>query len=270
MDLVETIRGWQEDARAIDPINGVDKTIEDVGRLKGRAFFPEGLGLQRPNRASGDLDRPDILVVGHYFGTRVYRDRIEKKHGGSEENQPTWRNLNSLLGEALMDRCFMTNWFIGFGLKQIGQFLEVHTCDEGCSPSMAKCSIRRSIRGYEEQCRNLLIDQIRVLRPQTILLLGKEVIRQAHTIAPDEFKLRGWSNITSPFFQGVDAIGPVALNVDVVAASAQTNFVALIHPCQPQNHVWRGHPKKGEEWKKRQADGLKAEKAMIRQALRSP
>lgn len=115
MDLVETIRGWQKDARSIDPIDGVDKTIEDVGRLKGRAFFPEGLGLQRPNRTSGDQDRPDILVVGHYFGKRSYRDRIEKKHGVSEESQPTWRNLSSLLGEALMDRCFMTNWFIGFG-----------------------------------------------------------------------------------------------------------------------------------------------------------
>ena len=211
MDLVETIRGWQKDARSIDPIDGVDKTIKDVGRLKGRAFFPEGLGLQRPNRASGDQDRPDILVVGHYFGTRIYRDRIEKNHGGSEEHKPTWSNLNSLLGEALMDRCFMTNWFIGFGRKQIGQLLKVHTCDAGCSPSIVKWSIRR----YEEQCRNLLIDQIRVLRPQAILLLGKE----AHTIAPAESKLRCWSNITSPFFQGVDAFGPVALNVDVVAAS---------------------------------------------------
>ena len=165
-----------------------------------------------------------------------------------------------------MDRCFMTNWFIGFVPKQIGKFLKHRICPSGCPPFDAKCSICR----YEEKCRKLIIDQIRVLEPKAILLLGKEVTRRAHNIAPC---LKSWGSVKgSSFFRGVDAIGAVASNVLVPAASLHTNFVALLHPSDYRNHVHRGNPMpappKGIERDERKKAGREFEIGLIKNSLK--
>ncbi len=271
MDLVDQIHEWQKRARAINPPeNSKIEAASDDG-LKGRAFFPEGLGLQRLDRTI-EKPWPNILVVGHYFGTSAYRDKIEKKCEGSEDSKTTWSNLKKLLGDARlnMDRCFMTNWFIGFGPKQIGALLKVHdTCGEGCSPSEAECSIRR----YEKECRNLIIDQIRVLKPKAILLLGKEVIRRAHNIAPNDSLLVSWSKVSaSSLFRGVDAIKNVPSKVPVLGANVHTNFVALVHPSDHRNLAFRGNPPPGrpskEAWKERKKAGREFEIGLIKNSLK--
>ena len=265
MNLVEQIRKWQQRAREIVPPD--NKIERAIGELEGRAFFPEGLGLQRLVRSTED-SQPDILVVGHNFGTLDYRKKLAEKFGGSEDNKPTWRNLKSLLGD-VMDRCFMTNWFIGFGSNQTGKFLPNHTCNSGCSPSETKCSIRK----YEEECLNLIINQIRVLKPKAVLLLGEEVIRRAHKIAPDNDRLKSWHRIkASRFFSEVDKIGALASNVDVPEEDFTTNFVALIQPSfHMQNHAHRApealRVKLTQARKECQTAGRQAEIDLIRKSL---
>ena len=83
MNLVEQIRKWQQRAREIVPPD--NKIERAIGGLKGRAFFPEGLGLQRLNRPT-EYPQPDILVVGHNFGTLDYRKNSQRN---SEEVKTT-------------------------------------------------------------------------------------------------------------------------------------------------------------------------------------
>lgn len=101
MKLFEKICEWQERAEAIKPPQG--SGVERAqGRLAGRAFFPAGLGLQN---LAEDQAWPDILVVGHNFGTSAYRRRIEQNSGGSEDKveeskgssgrRPTLRSFRS-------------------------------------------------------------------------------------------------------------------------------------------------------------------------------
>ncbi len=270
MGLIKQIQKWQKDAWEIEP---PDKKIKRAiasldGGLKGRAFFPEGLGLQRLDRSTGE-PLPDILVIGHNFGTLEYRKLVEK-FGGSEESKPTWSNLIRLLGEVSvdLDRCFMTNWFIGFGPKQIGKLLKDHICGSACSPAETKCSIRR----YEKECLDLIIDQIRVFKPKAVLLLGEEVIRRAHKIAPNNEQLKSWGTVKgTSFFSKVDSIGALASNV-VLAADFRTNFVALVHPSfHHLNHVLRApnalREKLERERQKCQTAGRKAEIDLITKSL---
>ena len=268
MNLVEQIHEWQDIAKAITP---PDENIKGAkGRHPGIVFFPEGLGLQNPKREASDEPWPDILVIGHNFGTLDYLEDLKEC---GEEHEPTWRNLSSLLGEiekTLMNRCFMTNWFIGFKTapatapapKQTGEFLADHTCTEHCSSPPLICPHRK----YTEECRELLIAQIRTLRPRVILLLGQDVIRRVHQIAPADSTLR-WKNASKPFWRCLDTIRPVAINVYVPGADIRTNLVALTHPSHPENQAHRGRSEKGMEFKMRMKKGRKYEKAMILEGI---
>ena len=268
MNLVKQIQEWQDIASAITPPNENIKGAK--GRHLGIVFFPEGLGLQNPKREASHEPWPDILVIGHNFGTLK---SLEDLKGCGEERKPTWGNFSKLLGEIekkhptdrpLMNRCFMTNWFVGFPLKQRGEFLADHSCTEHCSPPLI-CPHRK----YVELCRNLLIAQIRTLQPRVILLLGAHVIRRVHAIAPHDSTLRAWKNASKDsFFRCIDIIGPVAFNVYVPEADIHTNLVALVHPSEQRNHAHRGHPppgtaKKGIEFQERMKKGRDYEKAKI-------
>jgi hypothetical protein len=106
---------------------------------------------------------------------------------GREDDKATWRNLRRLLANAdvSMDSCFMTNWFVGLqpGGKQVGEFLS------------------RPDSRYERECRELLLEQIRLLKPEVILLLGLPVVGRAHRIIPDLnpwADAPNWSEVVGP------------------------------------------------------------------------
>ena len=112
--------------------------------------------------------RPTILAIGHNFGCEDYRREIGS--AGREDDKATWRNLDSLLQMAGASpvQCFRTNWFIGLlpGSKQTGRFLK--------KPDPID----------EQDCRLLLLKQIRALRPSVLLGLGPEVASRAYQIIP--------------------------------------------------------------------------------------
>lgn len=60
----------------------------------------------------------------------------------------------------------MTNWFVGLQPddKQVGEFLS------------------RPDSRYERECSELLLEQIRVMKPDVILLLRLPVVNRAHRI----------------------------------------------------------------------------------------
>lgn len=216
-DILDLIRGWQARARAVAPPQGTP-ILRTRGGLPGPAFFPEGYGLQSP---TPNAPWPTIMVVGHNFGCRDYRNQIDAC--GREDDKPTWRNLSRLLsdGGVSIDSCFMTNWFVGLqpGDKQVGDFLA------------------RPDPRFEAECSGLLLDQMRALMPEIILLLGLEVVSRAHRILP---ALRPWASASNWTAVDSSALGPVARAVSIPDTDVSTNVVALLHPSfSPSNQRYR-------------------------------
>jgi uracil-DNA glycosylase len=217
MCILELIRGWQIKAKSILPPEGTN-IIASRGGLPGAAFFPEGYGLQNP---TADAMWPDIMAVGHNFGCEDYRNEINA--AGREDDKATWRNLSRLLADAdvPVESCFMTNWFVGLqpGSKQVGEFLS--------HPDSR----------YERECSELLLEQIRALKPHVILLLGLPVVGRAHRIMPT---LRPWAN--APDWSVVDSssLGSVTREVEIPGTDVKATIVPLLHPSfSPSNQRHR-------------------------------
>lgn len=206
MEIIDAIRGWQTKAKSIAPPEGTD-ILPVRGGLPGPAFFPEGLGLQN---SSSDA-WPCVMAIGHNFGCDNYRTEIDAT--GREDNKATWRNLRTLVTQAgvPIETCFMTNWFIGLqpGNKQVGEF---HS--------------RRDAR-FEQECRELLIEQICTLRPKLILLLGLPVVQRSFEIMPS---LRPWSHCLNWSDIDTSSLGPVVHGTEVPGTGVSTTVVALLHP----------------------------------------
>ncbi|MDT8068481.1 MAG: hypothetical protein ROO76_09995 [Terriglobia bacterium] len=207
MMLLDLIAGWQEKAKIIAPPEG-SQILPARGGLPGPAFFPEGFGLQNPAR---NAPWPEMMAIGHNFGCENYRNEIDTT--GREDNKATWRNLRRLLADAeqSIESCYMTNWFVGLqpGDRQVGEFLEEPNSD------------------YESECNQLLLEQIRTLKPHVILLLGLSVVGRTSRIMP---ALEAWAD--APNWTAVDMsdIGSFAYGVDVPGAGVRSNVVALLHP----------------------------------------
>jgi hypothetical protein len=207
LNILDAIRGWQDQAKHIKPPEGTE-ILSARGGLPGPAFFPEGCGLQNP---TADALWPTIVAVGHNFGCEDYRNEIDA--AGREDDKATWRNLRRLLADAdvPIESCFMTNWFVGLqpGNKQVGVFLSL--------PNTR----------YEQECSDLLLEQMGTLKPDVILLLGLSVVNRAHQIMPT---LRPWAD--APNWSAVDSssLGPVAHGVEIPGTGARANVVALLHP----------------------------------------
>jgi hypothetical protein len=217
MNILELIRGWQIKAKSITPPEDTD-ILPVRGGLQGPAFFPEGYGLQYP---SPDALWPNIMAVGHNFGCEEYRNEINA--AGREDDKTTWRNLSRLLTDAdvPIESCFMTNWFVGLqpGSKQVGEFLS--------SPDSR----------YERECSELILEQIRTLKPNVILLLGLPVVMRVHRIMPT---LKPWAD--APRWKVVDlsSLGSVAYKIEIPCTEVRANVVALLHPSfSPSNQRHR-------------------------------
>jgi len=219
-DLIGNILAWQEEAKHITPPENTG-VLAAQGGLPGPAFFPEGLGLQNVSPARAEW--PTIMAIGHYFGSKRYRSAIDTR--GREDDRRTWLNLENLLrgSDVEIERCYMTNWFVGLHPeKQVGEFLPYE-----------------NVR-YEDECRNLLLKQIRTLRPKAILLLGLNVVRRAYKLIP---RLEPWQ--TAIGWRDVDSskIGSVLCDADVLDSGIRTNIVALLHPSfAPSNQRHRCEP----------------------------
>jgi hypothetical protein len=207
MELLHLVGNWQQQAIKIAPPENAE-LIPARGGLPGPAFFPEGLGLQ--NAAYSNENWPTVMAIGHNFGCEKYRQGIDVE--GREDDKATWRGLCKLLTDAggTIEMCYMTNWFIGLqpGSKQLGNFL-----------------LRPESR-YETECRNLLLQQIKGLEPETILLLGLNVVARAHEIMPGLVPwagARNWKSVDNSLK------GPV-YDVEVPGAGIKVNVVALLHP----------------------------------------
>jgi uracil-DNA glycosylase len=206
--LVDNLVQLQQQAIRIKPPSGTE-LLPARGGLAGPAFFPEGLGLSELALRKGTP--PSIMAIGHNFGCADYRQAIQA--AGREDDKATWRNLDSLLIRAgsRPELCFRTNWFVGLlpGKVQVGEFL------------------RYLDLTYEEACNRLLVEQIKLVQPKVILILGPQVARRAYQVIP---ALAPWRRASR--WNDIDgsSIGHSPRKVNIPIAGISANIAALLHP----------------------------------------
>ncbi len=205
------------------------------GRIVGTAFFPGGDGLIYPR--SSDLF-PDILIVGHDFGTLGYLGACIAA-GEERVTQPTWRGLLARLAAAKIEpqRCLFTNAFLGYRIS--GGNTDVFPA--------------RSDRDYIGRCRDFLGRQIDLVRPRAVVTLGKHVPSFLSALSPD----LPWSSARN--FAQIDRVGPIVANANFDGRRA--SVCALVHPSYGHLNVVR------RRYRGRNAVehiGVEAEVAMLR------
>lgn len=175
------------------------------GRISGTAFFPGGDGVLKP-RLSDTI--PDIFVIGRDCGTLDYFGSCVRD-GCERETQPTWRALLERLRAASVDpeRCYFTNAFVGY--RKTGRNTD-------------QCAAH-SERNYAARCRALLAFQIEILKPRSILVLGKDVPAVLSRLSPD---LRAWSSTSG--FRALDRSTPVVF--DATFGQHRASACVLVHP----------------------------------------
>ena len=181
--------------------------------IPGVAFFPGGYGL-RGSEAGQPLPTfpvGGVMVLGHDFHSETgYRESLARGH--EPMTQPTWRNLNALLGEVGIppERCFYTNLYMG---------LREGTGTTGVFPGAADAA-------FVAHCKSFLIEQLRAQRPSLVLTLGVQVPPVVGVMSPE---LEVWS--AGRGLKHLDTVGPVRANVTWHGADDfTTTVVALIHP----------------------------------------
>ena len=209
--------------------------------IPGTAFFPGGYGLWG---TGADVDLPEfpvggVMILGHDFHSEVgYKASLRK--GTEPETQPTWRKLLEVLrgADIPLEKCFFTNFYVG-----------LREGDEATGPFPGARN-----KNFVQHCTKFFVGQLTVMRPSTIVTLGKYV---PGLIAPLSRELAAWRD--SDGFRQID-IRPVAYDCRFDGVSDfETTVVALVHPSM--RHASVGI---------RQYGGLRgndAETAMLRNAL---
>lgn len=201
---------WRKQSRFVEYPVGV---LPVPAPIPGTSFFPGGFGLW--NSAMGQPLPPfpveGCMVLGHDFHSEAgYRASV--KRGREDANQPTWRNMVSLLNRAgvPLDRCFFTNYYMG---------LRQGSATTGPFPG-------RTDATFVAWCRSFFIEQLRVQRPRLIITLGVSV---PPGIAPLSRQLEDWGRGIG--IRHLDSVGALRRDVSFDGLpSYVTTVVALIHP----------------------------------------
>lgn len=223
IDVTAAISDLQAEARLIRMAETSDCKPAQGG-LPGPAFFPEGLGLSEHAMDAGVI--PIYMAVGHNFGCEDYRSALNAR--GREDNIiGTWQSLDRLLAAAHSnpDLWYRTNWFVGLrpGSENDGPFL---TQDD---------------ESYETNCSRLLLKQIELIKPRTILLLGPVVTRRSYRISPSLGRWR-FSSRNKIRFADIDNQGHTVRNATFTGMDHRANVVSLLHPSKG----WLNEPRRSK------------------------
>lgn len=236
----EAITLWDKVASVAPYPPGLVVPVPEL--MKGRAFFPGGIGLIR-EPGSTELPRwplNGVMILGHDFDTLAnYRKSL--KRGGESAKSPTWGTVLDVLQKANIDHgeCFFTNVYMG---------LREHGKNSGPFPG-------RHDTAYVDRCLVFLAVQFAAQKPRLIVVLGAPAFA---LIAKRLGDLSDWR--AAKTFADIDRIGPVRPSVALGGGQVAT-VVSLIHPSYRERNVG-----------KRSYAGVSghdAEMAMLRDALKS-
>lgn len=198
----------------IKHVQAVDKMIE------GTAFFPGGMGLY-PGGSDyiHQLPKP-IMVLGHDFDS-VTGYKASLGNDTEDMEGPTWSNLLGLLKDADLNpsACYFTNFYMGVRLQERST---------GKHPG-------RTNREFVEACSNFLREQLRVVKPSLLLVLGTHVPPLLAEMAPGQLGVWRKASSTAIYNAGNALVKDIDFGEGVSVRAA----VSLTHPCMRKANLWR-------------------------------
>ncbi|QCO07495.1 hypothetical protein [Azospirillum argentinense] len=197
--------------------------------IRGNGFFPGANGLYID--ASGrtpPMPVGKIMVLGHnYDVVRNYR-KYQRLGEEGVESVATWRTMLALFRQVSIDPrdCFFTNFYMG---------LMEDTDSAGHVVRNTDTFPGAQHRWFIDMCVAFLIEQIRVVRPRLVIVLG---IKTPSKVALAFRQPSLWSNRET--FHDLDRDGRGVLDVVEIAGTNQApTFVAITHPCKRHLNVHR-------------------------------
>ena len=185
--------------------------------IDGLGFFPAGRGVwhRDPLVSPPPVPVGRVMVLGNNFGTEDYYAEAAVRQ--ESPSNTTWRPLLATLHDAgvLASDCFFTNAFIGLivGKSMTEQF-----------PGLRD-------NAFVARCKQFLMEQMLLVQPRVLVVLGKEPARLVAELSPD---LRPWR--TDFKFKVLDEAGFGLIRSAAFSfLSHQVNCVVLVHPCYPVN-----------------------------------
>ncbi|TWI44868.1 uracil DNA glycosylase superfamily protein [Pseudoduganella flava] len=189
--------------------------LEPVAEMvRGTAFFPGGSGFWEPEQEQG---LPDVMVVGQDFSTKSEHQAMLAGLA-SDVDSATWRNFLKLAKAASLDlqSCFFTNAIMG--LRKGG------SCT-GPNPGY----VRRN-KDFVAATHDFLLEQVQVVRPRLIVILGLPAARVFAAIAAD---LASWRTLK---FRELDA-RELSIRKAIRIGDVTTTCVVLLHPSYRQANL---------------------------------
>jgi uracil-DNA glycosylase len=190
-----------------------------VEKMKGAGFFPGCTGFH--NNPS-EIKNTFVMVVGQDFATEEYHQKIGEK--GEVDSNATWRNLIKLLKDIDIQEniCFFTNAYMG--LRKNGK-------NVGQSP--AKKSL-----DFTKQCQNFFKGQLRAIKPELVLILGREPAKFVANTFPDQFNNWQEMGVLKQFYEEEKNIF-----CDLKFENKEIRFLFALHPSMSNTNrakIWKG------------------------------
>lgn len=220
------------------------KVIRISERIAGTAFFPGSYGLwgTQAGKPLPDMPVGGVMVLGHNFDCEEnFKESL--KYQGENSTGRTWDNLKLLL-EAVdipKERCFFTNFYMGLkpGDNPMGKL-----------PAAAN-------EHFVRACQVFFREQLKVMQPKIILVLGKYFLKDFAEFLPPGPRLV-WS--TSKPYRDLDQQkSALVYQNDLSVVPHPAVIVALTHPSMPSNTRHRSY---GD------LSGKEAELKMLKDALK--
>jgi len=187
--------------------------------VKGRSFFPIGLGLH--DKSSKDT-KLDIMILGQDWGSKRDYDKV-KRSGEESLKNPTWKNMTKLLELCGIDlnRCFFTNAFMG-----------IRTGDS----SINSINWKKDLPNHYTKCQEFFLTQLEFLKPKLIIVLGKPAANFLGDFQNNKILLP-WKNFS---YKKMD-LSNEQLKKNVVfnlnKGNLKTTIVSIVHPCYRLRNV---------------------------------
>ena len=226
-----------------------DDVVATSDLVPGAEFFPGGCGLwhAEPGAPWPLVAHDCVMVLGHNLDS-VDNYRRHVRTGGLQPPRPapTWTNLRKLLLAAGvgLERCFLTNFFMGCGPNQIGSF-------PGARDPQ-----------FVSDCTDFLRETVTLLRPVALLVLGGHTRRYVASLSP---KLAAWRSIQSFDELDIQQLG-VVQGVEITGIDGAKPFgvANIMHPS--------GWTRGGNQSKRRFCGlaGMDAEVELVRRAVHAP
>lgn len=201
---------------ALDNLPDTNTMIPIKMGIEGKAFFPGGRGLWRDGDSC--ISDKKYMLLGQDFDTISAYEKAVKLKSEPIDTNKTWKNLLLFLENVGIDYndCFFTNIIMG------ARFEGKNT---GRSPAF-------NDKNYIAACHQIFLKQLKMQKPDLILVLGKEPAKFLGALSDD---LPAWQKDFT--FSRLDKAGQSIVKKATFRNGVTTSLVMLVHPAMNNSNL---------------------------------